>query len=149
MMVSQKCQYGLRAVLELARRFGDGPVAISQVASSQAIPAKFLGLILYQLKQGGFVESHRGRRGGYVLVRPPGELTVADVIRFMDGPVGPVRCAPPEQAGGCGLYGRCAFAGMWSRAREALTKVYDRTTFEDLIRQAPAAAELGAPGYCI
>ena len=149
MMVSQKCQYGLRALFELARRSGQGPVRISDLASSQAIPAKFLELILCQLKQGGFVDSHRGRRGGYVLVKSSDELAVGDVIRFIDGPVGPVRCISAGQAGGCPLYGHCAFIGMWSRVRDAMTNVCDQTTFGDLIREQEALAEPCTRDYCI
>ena len=76
MMVSQKCQYALRATFELARRQGEGPIRIADLASAQAIPGKFLELILCDLKQGQFVESRRGRRGGYLLARPAAELPV-------------------------------------------------------------------------
>lgn len=149
MTVSQKCQYALRAVYELARRFGRGPVRISDLASSQAIPGKFLELILCQLKQGGFVESRRGRRGGYILAQSPSELAVGQIIRFIDGPVGPVRCVASGDTGDCSLYGNCAFIGMWSRARQAMTEVYDRTTFEDLVAEHRNSVERKTPSYCI
>ena len=149
MMVSQKCQYGLRAVFELARRYGRGPVKIADMASTQAIPAKFLELILCQLKQGGFVESHRGRRGGYVLLKSPEDLAVGDVIRFIDGPVGPVRCVSAGQSDDCPLYGNCAFIGMWSRVRDALTDVCDKTSFGDLIREQEASTGPRTRDYCI
>jgi len=149
MAVSQKCQYALRAVYELARRFGRGPVKISELASSQAIPAKFLELILCQLKQGGFVESRRGRRGGYMLAQSPSELAVGQIIRFIDGPVGPVRCVSGGGTGDCSLYGNCAFMGLWSRARQAMTQIYDHTTFEDLVIEHRNSAEPKTPSYCI
>jgi len=76
MLVSQKAQYALRAVFELARRHGKGWVKISDIADTQAIPIRFLEVILGQMKQAGFVVSRRGTEGGYMLAVAPGELTV-------------------------------------------------------------------------
>ncbi len=73
MLVSQKSQYALRAVFELARRNGGLPVKIADIAEAQAIPQRFLEVIMNQLKQGGFVESRRGKRGGYLLARSAGD----------------------------------------------------------------------------
>ncbi len=148
-MVSQKCQYALRALMELAVRQGQGPVSISRLAARQAIPPKFLELILGQLRQGEFVRSRRGRHGGYELARPASELTVGDVIRFVDGPVGPVKCVSTEDVSDCALYGNCAFLDMWSRAQAALTKVYDETTLEDLANRQRAMSGPDGPTYCI
>jgi Rrf2 family protein len=133
MNVSQKCQYALRALFELARRPRQTPVRSSEIAESQAIPPKFLELILGELKRGGFVESRRGARGGYLLLRQPDHLTVGEVIRFVDGPVAPVKCITETERADCPLYGGCAFIGMWSRTRDALNHVFDNTTFQDLI----------------
>ncbi|KKL10688.1 hypothetical protein LCGC14_2553300, partial [marine sediment metagenome] len=92
MNVSQKCQYALRAVFELAKRQGRGPTTISDVAEAQAIPPRFLELILGQLRQGGFVDSRRGPRGGYLLPVTSPALTIGQIIEFIDGPIAPVRC---------------------------------------------------------
>ena len=73
MSVSLKCQYGLRALFELARRAGNGPTRIQEIAEAQAIPPRFLENILNQLRRGGFVESRRGKAGGFVLARPAGQ----------------------------------------------------------------------------
>ncbi len=108
MLVSQKCQYALRASFELARRWGQGPVKIGLIAQVQAIPIRFLEVILNQLKRGGFVASQRGSDGGYFLVKEPATLTVGMLIRFVQGPIGPIDCvADPEQED-CPLYGGCA-----------------------------------------
>ena len=139
MFVSQKCQYALRATYELAKRYGRGPVAISQIAEVQAIPAKFLELILGQLRQAGFVESRRGAQGGYLLAVVPGQLSAGAIIRFIDGPIAPVRCVSGEATHDCPLHGRCSFMGMWTRARDAMSSVYDQTTFADLIEQEQSA----------
>lgn len=151
MSVSQKCQYALRALFELAKRDTDRPTAMAQVAEAQAIPPKFLELILSELRQGGFVESHRGRSGGYVLRSRPDELTVGTIIRFVDGPVAPVKCIggnPPSDTT-CALYDNCAFVDMWSRARDAVASVYDNTTFQGLIDNERIRGEKKANMYCI
>ena len=149
MNVSQKCQYGLRAVFELAKRQGMGPTTVGEIAEAQAIPPRFLELILNQLRQGGFVESRRGVQGGYLLTLPPENLNVGDIIRFIDGPLAPVRCVASDKGVDCPLHGNCAFMGMWIRARDAVAKVYDQTSFQDLIDEELASAERYVPSYCI
>jgi Rrf2 family protein len=147
-MVSQKCQYALRAVFELSKHFGKGPVKIAEIAEEQAIPVRFLEVILSQLKQGGFVESRRGRDGGYLLSRSPDRLAVGDVIRFVEGPIGPVSCVAGNPTDTCPLHGGCVFLSMWERAREAVTEVYDRTTFEDLVDEERRSGRY-VPSYTI
>lgn len=149
MYVSRKCQYALRAVFELSRRREQSPLRTAAIAESQAIPPKFLELILGELKRGGFVESRRGRRGGYLLLERPDHLTVGEVIRFVDGPVSPVRCLAETHKTGCPLYGGCAFMGMWSRARDAGNQVFDGTTFQDLIDEDLASSGRHGADYCI
>jgi len=141
----------LRALFELAKRRTGKPTAMAQIAKAQAIPPKFLELILSELRQGGFVDSQRGRGGGYVLRARPDELTVGAIIRFVDGPVAPVKCiagnAPSDEI--CSLYGSCAFVDMWSRARDAVAAVYDNTTFQHLIDKERRGTEANANMYCI
>ena len=151
MSVSQKCQYALRALFELAKRDTEQPTAMTQIAQAQAIPPKFLELILSELRQGGFVESQRGRGGGYILRSKPDELTVGTIIRFVDGPVAPVKCIAGDSPSDttCALFGSCAFVDMWSRARDAVASVYDNTTFQDLIDKERLGAEAQANTYCI
>jgi len=149
MIVSQKCQYGLRAILELAKRQGNGPTTVGEIAEAQAIPPRFLELILNQLRQGGFVESRRGVQGGYILTLPPENLSAGDIIRFIDGPLAPVRCVASDKDDNCPLHGNCAFMGMWIKARDAVANVYDQTSFQDLIAEELALAEKYVPSYCI
>ena len=133
MHISQKCQYSLRAVFELARRYDQGRVKIAEIAECQAIPVRFLEQILAQLRQGGFVESRRGSAGGYLLARSPSDVSVGDIVRFIEGPFGPVKCT--NEVTDCPLTGECVFLPMWERAREAMASVYDTTTFQDLLDQ--------------
>lgn len=149
MSMSQKCQYALRAVFDLARRHGSGPTTVGEIAEAQAIPPRFLELILGQLRQGGFVESRRGIHGGYLLVVAPQVLTVGEIIRFIEGPVAPVRCVAAGMGTDCPLYGHCAFMDMWTRAGNAATDIYDSTTFQDLIDKEPASADRYVGSYSI
>lgn len=137
MFVTQKTQYALRAIFELARRNGQGPAKIAEIAKAQAIPPRFLEVILSQLKQGGFVESQRGSLGGYWLARPANELTVGEIIQFIEGPFGPVECVNDQaKSSECPLHDDCVFLPMWAKVQEAVSQVYDNTTFQDLIEQA-------------
>jgi len=131
-MLSQKCQYALRAVYEITLREDDWPVKSGDIAERQAIPPRFLENILAQLKQGGFIDSKRGKEGGYMLADPDREITVGEVIRFVQGPLVPVHCMADGPAL-CELQGTCPFHPMWERARQAVIEVYDNTTIRDLI----------------
>ncbi|MGI5860760.1 MAG: RrF2 family transcriptional regulator [Myxococcales bacterium] len=129
MSLSKKCYYGLRALFELARHEGEAPLKIGQIAASQHAPVRFLEAILNQLKQGGFVQSRRGMEGGYQLARPASQITVGEVIRFIEGPLAPMSC--PEDA----TAEECPFRSLWKRAEQALASVYDSTTFQDLVEE--------------
>lgn len=148
MNVSQKSQYALRALFELAKRSGQGPVRASDIATAQAIPLRFLELILHELRQRGWVESRRGVQGGYLLAVLPELLRVGDIIRAMDGPLAPVKCVAGDEKTSCPLSGRCAFIGLWRRAQKAAEEVYDTTNLQDLVDQE-AAVEQYVENYCI
>jgi Rrf2 family protein len=132
MTVTLKCQYALRAVFELALARGTGPVKISNIAARQAIPPRFLEIILNELKQAGFVDSRRGSSGGYLLAQSPRKLAVGDVIRYVEGPIGPVQCVSGDTSD-CPLLRDCVFLPMWQRVQDAMSEVYDGTTFADLV----------------
>jgi Rrf2 family protein len=149
MNLSQRCQYALRALFELATRRGEGPIPTGEIAEAQAIPPRFLELILAQLKQAGYVESQRGAKGGYQLAVSPDALTVGEVIRFVEGPLGPVQCLAGADQADCPLLGQCVFLGLWERAHEAVSRVYDTTSLQDLIDQAGAAEDRYVGSYCI
>ena len=134
MFMSQKCQYALRAIFYLAKDHTYGPVKISKIATTQAIPQRFLEGILLQLKHGGFVNSQRGNEGGYFLVQSPEVLTVGEIIRFIQGPLAPVSCVMSDSKScRCILYEGCVFLPMWEKVQKAISDVYDSTTFQDLV----------------
>jgi Rrf2 family protein len=139
MNLSQKCQYALRAVFELATRLGQGPVPVGQIAEQQGIPARFLELILVQLKQAGYIESRRGVQGGYSLSVLPRHLSVGDVIRTIEGPLMPVKRTDEQAGNRTPPQGDYAFSRLWERAEKAVADVYDTTSFQDLIDEDNAA----------
>lgn len=149
MLVTQKCQYAMRAIFELARQEGRGPVKITDIAEAQAIPQRFLENILNQLKQGGVVESRRGKEGGYLLARPAGQITAGNIIRLIEGPVHAIECTTAVGEDRCPLMGDCVFLPMWDQARAALEAVYDSVTFADLVRQEREKASHRNLTYCI
>jgi len=139
MAISQKCYYAIRAVFELAQAPEGKAVKIGEIAERQAIPAKFLEAILNQLKGGGFVESRRGAEGGYLLARPARRVSLGDVIRFVEGPLHPLKCAGGSGAGQPAL--DRVLDPVWIAAEQALADVYDGVSFQDLVdRSRPKQA---------
>ena len=135
MSVSSKCYYALRAIYALAEHPGPEPLKIADIAERQLIPIRFLEVILTQLKGGGFVQSRRGAEGGYRLARPDDQLTVGEIMRYIDGPSAPVDCVSQSRPKVCEFPGGCNFFPFWGRVRQAISDVVDKTTFADLIRE--------------
>ena len=129
----KKNQYALRAIFELAKHQGRGPIKISEIAGIQSIPLRFLEVILSQLKGSGLVESKRGFYGGYFLTRSPDKISVGDVLRFMDKPANSTPCAACVSSTNCPFCSNCAFASMWNQVNDAIFNIYDGTTIQDLL----------------
>src|SRR5665213_886856 len=98
MRISAKADYAVRAAVELAAAAGDKPVKAERVATAHGIPLNFLENILGELRHAGVVRSHRGAEGGFRLAKPAADITVADVIRAVEGPLASVRGGPVEEA---------------------------------------------------
>ena len=135
----KKNQYALRAIFELAKHMDQGPVKISDIATAQSIPLRFLEVILNQLKASGIVDSKRGFYGGYFLVKPPNEVSVGDVLRFLHREQLPTDCIACVSKTSCPFDGRCAFSSMWIRVKQAAFNIYDETSFQDLIDREQGA----------
>jgi Rrf2 family protein len=141
MRVSAKADYALRAVIELADA-GDGPVKGERIAQAQEIPLKFLENILGDLRHAGLIRSQRGAEGGYWLARRPAEITVADVIRAVEGPIANVRGLGPEDVEYVGVAE--PLRDVWIAVRANLRAVLENVTVGDIARGElpPAVAEL-------
>ena len=132
MRVSAKVDYALRAMLELAA--AGGLVKGEQLSTAQAIPRKFLESILVELRHAELVSSQRGVEGGYALARPAGEISVADVIRAVEGPIATVRGTRPEDVEYDGA--AAALQPLWLDLRTAMRDVLERTTLADLVARS-------------
>jgi Rrf2 family cysteine metabolism transcriptional repressor len=148
-MVTQKSQYALRALFELAIRLDTGPIRIEDVAKAQVIPQRFLEVVLNELKHAGLVEARRGPRGGYLLARHPRDITVADVIECCQGRFTPVDCLGEAGPGDCSLKGDCVFMELWEQVREAVNTVYGSTTLQDLVSREETRLAKSALNYSI
>ena len=132
MRVSAKADYALRAVIELAVIGGESPVKGERIAQAQEIPLKFLENILGDLRHGGIVRSQRGVEGGYWLARPAREITVAEVVRAVEGPIANVRGVGPEQVEYAGSAEK--LRDVWIAVRANLRAVLEHVTIADLAR---------------
>jgi Rrf2 family protein len=132
--VSAKTDYAIRAALELAAAPDDKPVKGERIATAQAIPLRFLENILMQLRHAGLVDSRRGADGGYRLARPAAEVTLADVIRAIDGPLAGVSGARPETLGFEGVAE--PMRDVWIAVRAALRGVLEQVTLADVVAGA-------------
>jgi Rrf2 family protein len=130
MRISAKADYAVRAVAELAAADGDKPVKAERVATAQGIPLNFLENILGELRHAGVVRSHRGADGGFRLAKPAVEITVADVIRAVEGPLASVRGGPPEDAHYEGA--AATLPTVWIAVRANLRRVMERVTIADI-----------------
>ena len=139
--ISKRTQYGLKAMLVLARRYREGPVLIATIAEEERIPLKFLEGILLNLKGQGLLESKKGKGGGYHLSRPPSTITVGSVIRIMEGPLAPLPCASEtafRPCAECQDVENCGTRIIMRQVRDAMASVLDKTTLSDLVRQVNA-----------
>jgi Rrf2 family protein len=137
--VSAKADYALRAVIELAAS-ADGPVKGERIAQAQEIPLKFLENILADLRHAGIVRSQRGVEGGYWLARAADEITVAEVVRAVEGPIANVRGVGPEQVEYAGSAAR--LRDVWIAVRANLRAVLEHVTIADVARgELPASVE--------
>jgi len=123
-------------MLELARRYSDGPIHSRDISKAQMIPQSFLDQILLLLKRAGYLKSRKGRHGGYVLAKPPDKINVAEVIRVMDGPLAPIDCVSVMAHETCPMEETCGLRWLWKDVRDAVAEILERTTFADLVERS-------------
>jgi Rrf2 family cysteine metabolism transcriptional repressor len=144
MRVSHRCEYALRALLELAKNPQEGPIRIDEIAHRQAIPKQFLANLLVHLKRGRFVQSKKGPEGGYYLAQPARQINVGEVVRFIDGPIAPIQCVSRTLGEKCEIGGRCGFFPLWKRVRDAVAEIVDHTSIADVVEEQEREAAAGA-----
>ncbi len=149
MKVSTKGDYATRAMQDLALHYEKGPIQIEEIARRQHLPARYLEQILLNLKRAGFVESKRGVSGGYYLAKHPREITIGAIIRAMEGPIIPIFCVDNGPREMCVEEPSCSLRDIWADVRDAVTKIVDGTTLEDLCRQIRVNQERQRVSYQI
>lgn len=136
MKITYKGDYALKALLQLALRYSedeDEVLSINEIAKAGDMPTKFLEQILLMLRKSGFVQAKRGIKGGFYLAKPPAEITIGDVVRFVEGPIEPISCVKEDCYKGCKDIASCIFREIWKEVGIAISAVVDTITFEDLI----------------
>ena len=134
-MISKKTKYGLKALGYLAAHYGQGPVLISEIAKKKKIPIKFLENILLQLKQSGFLDSKKGKGGGYFLGQHPKKISLAAVYRIIEGPIAMLPCVSLnfyEKCKDCNEK-HCGLNRVMIITRDATLKILEKRTIEDLV----------------
>jgi len=131
MKFTRRTEYGLRALIELAARFGEGPVPAREVAKAQGIPLRFLEHQLAALHKAGIVDSQRGANGGAALARDPNSIRIADVIAALEGPLAPMYCLEPHDER-CVQSHQCGLQELWMRVESAVRAVFEQTTLADI-----------------
>jgi Rrf2 family transcriptional regulator, cysteine metabolism repressor len=137
MRVTYKGDYALKAVLDLALHYDRDLVTSHDMAQRIDAPVKFMEQVLLDLKKGGFVESRRGNVGGYLLSRSPAQITVGEVIRYIDGVIEPISCVR-EGYSQCVDLNRCVFKKLWQKVSKATSDIIDTVSFADLVAQVNA-----------
>ena len=132
MKLSTRGRYATRAMIELAREYGRGSVSIDRVAEQQHISKRYLEHIFARLREAGIVSGMRGSKGGYTLRRPPGKITVGEIVRAVEGPLGPVHCV--DRPNSCPKVRCCATHDLWQKAAVVLNRLLDRYTIESLLK---------------
>lgn len=135
MRLSQKGEYGLLALLELARQYGQGTVQASAIAERRDIPAQYLQQILLTLRRAGLIRSERGPRGGHELARLPAEITLAEAVTALEGSTSPAACVDPDAEPACRQHGLCVLEEVWRRVDAATQGILQEITLAELARR--------------
>jgi Rrf2 family transcriptional regulator, cysteine metabolism repressor len=151
MMFSTKAEYGVRVMVELARRAGDDPIPLTEIATHDGLPLAYLEHLVARLRKAGLVDSRRGSRGGYMLARSPMEITMAEVVEALEGSIAPIECISqgPDGSIVCAREAdparSCPTKGLWTRVRLAIVRTLEETTLADLVLHPNLQAATALP----
>lgn len=134
MKLSTRTRYGIRAVLELAENYGNGPLRLKIIAQRQEISVKYLEQLMTVLRSAGLVRSIRGSKGGYLLAKAPGKIKISDVFRCLEGPVVMSECVENESY--CTRTNNCVARQIWVEVQKAIMGVLQSITLQNLVDRA-------------
>ncbi len=135
MRLSTKGRYGVLAMYELARRYGDGPVSIKEIAEIQDFSNAYMEQLFASLKKAGLIMSVRGAKGGYQLTREPRDITVGQIIDALEGPIELADCVGGPEGYICRKSAACVTRSLWVEIQDSIREIIDNRTLEDLVNQ--------------
>jgi Rrf2 family protein len=141
MRVSKRTDYALRALFTLVDHFGGAPIPIRELARRNDVPKRFLEQIMLALKSQGWVDSVAGIRGGYLLAKNPGKITMGEVVRHFDGILAPIHCVSITDYKRCSQEPVCRFRRVFFDARNYVAGVMDRSTLADVAKGLPLSKQ--------
>jgi Rrf2 family cysteine metabolism transcriptional repressor len=133
MKLSTKGRYAVRAMLDLALHYGEGPILLRDVARREHISERYLEQIILSLKAAGLVNSTRGARGGFMLTKPPSQIRLIEVMQVSEGSMAPVECVSDPKV--CSRSSLCVTRDIWSEMKEAMSGILESTTLQDLVER--------------
>jgi len=151
-MFSTKAEYGVRVMAHLAKHYGERPISLATIADAEGLPLAYLEHLVQRLRKAELVESRRGAHGGYTLAREAGEITMAEVVRALEGEIAPIECISADAEGGliCVREGEmghdpCPTKLLWTRVQGSIVRTLTEMTLADLAKPARTRPERG-PG---
>ncbi len=142
-MFSTKAEYGVRVMAHLARREGETPISLGSIADAEGLPLAYLEHLVQRLRRADLVESHRGAHGGYTLARPALDITMAEVVRALEGDIAPIECITANPDGGLVCvredepgHDPCPTKLLWTRVQGSVVRTLNEMTLADLVRPA-------------
>ncbi|OGQ10721.1 MAG: hypothetical protein A2026_03665 [Deltaproteobacteria bacterium RBG_19FT_COMBO_46_12] len=147
MRISTKIRYGARAMLELAFRYGEGPIDLKEIAKKEDISLKYLEQVIIPLRTAGLVKSVRGSKGGYSLAKPPSEICLNDVVESLDGTIQLIECLKDPK--GCRKAPFCVTRDIWKEASDSINKIFRSITLEEMVNRKKEKEGQSPPMYQI
>ncbi len=152
MMFSTKAEYGVRVMAHLAKHDGERPISLATIADSEGLPLAYLEHLVQRLRKAGLVESRRGAHGGYTLAREAGDISMAEVVRALEGEIAPIECISADADGGARLLREhrengepCPTKLLWTRVQGSIVRTLNEMTLDDLVQ--PLTAGRRPPPY--
>lgn len=148
MKFSAKGEYGIRAILDIALHANENPIQVREIAKRQCIPERFLEHVMASLKRSGLVESVRGAQGGYYLNKHASDISLADIVESLEGPIVLRECISDDEEQQCNLESGCVVQDVWRDVKSAIQDVLESITLEDLVEKK-RKSDKKAPMYHI
>lgn len=142
MMFSTRAEYGVRVMVDLARRDSNDPVPLAEIADHEGLPLAYLEHLVARLRRAGLVDSRRGAHGGYLLARAPELITMAEVVEALEGAIAPIECISSDSDGTMHCVREldpqrvCTTKRLWTRVRGSIVDTLERTTLAELVPQS-------------